>query len=77
MHNSVADQLNSSCRERSQRRGLVELTAIDVQCSEINVVWRLPQPLAWDVVLLRPVSEFQNNMPLISRDALFKQKPHR
>ena len=55
---------------------MVELTAIDVQRSEINVVWRLPQPLTWNVMSLRPVSEFQNNMPFVSRDPLLKQILH-
>ena len=75
MHDSVVDQPNSLA-EKDLTKCLVELTAIDMQGSEIDVVWRLSQPLARDILLLRPVSEFQNNMVLKGCDALLQQKLH-
>ena len=75
MHDSVADQPDS-LGEKDFAKCLVQLAPIDMEGSKVDVEGRFAQPIAWDIVLLRPVPEFQHDVPLVSRDPVLNQIFH-
>ena len=55
----------------------VEETTIHVQGAEVDVIGRPAQPLSWNIFLLRPVPELQNNVTFAGSEVLLEQMLHR